>query len=431
MLSINRISDGKLLTNQNDILDEVKTFYAHLYANKQNPNFCGRISTTPKKTLKQDEMLRKISKTVSRENKQRDEPFNINEIRQAISTLENNKSPGNDGLTAEFYKTFTFLQHDLKELYEEILAIRRMPESIRQAVITCIYKEGKMEDITNWRPLSLLNYDYKILTTKLLANHLQNSLADVISAEQTAAIKGRTIIENLQLNRDIISLANINELEASIITLDQKAFDRVDRNFLFKALRKFGYGPKIVSMIQAIYNNIEAQITVNGNMSQSFPVGNGLKQGCPLSMILYIILAEVTIVNILKNPNIKGIKIGPKEIKVSAFADDTTLYIGDNSSFPHLKKQLQESEMFAGVKYNRKKCCGLWLGKNRYNIEKPMGFNWNSYEIKILGYICGNEYENWFKVKTKIQKSINKWNSLKLSLIGKKTVINQVLLSKI
>ena len=77
----------------------------------------------------------------------------------------------------------------------------------------------------------------------------------------------------MQLNRDIIAYANINELEASIITLDQeKAFDRVDRNFLLKALRKFGYGPNIISTIEAIYNNIEAQIKLNGNMSQSFPV---------------------------------------------------------------------------------------------------------------------------------------------------------------
>ena len=433
MFSITSIKNGKLLTSQKEILDEVKEFYADLYAEKQTNNFCGRISTTHEKTRKQDEMLRKISKTVSLQNKQHcEQPFNNKEIRQAISTLENNKSPGNDGLTAEFYKTFTvLLQEDLKELFEEISKIGRMPESMRQAVITCIYKKGKMEDITNWRPISLLNYDYKILT-KILANRLQNSLKDIISTEQTAAIKGRTIIENLQLNRDIISYANTNELEASIITLDQeKAFDRVDRKFLFKALRKFGYGPNIIFTIEAIYNNIEAQIKLNGNISQSFPVQKGVRQGCPLSMILYIILAEVTIVNIQKNENIKGIKVGQKEIKISAFADDTTLYIGHNSSFSHLKNQLQEIEQSLGVKYNRKKCFGLWLGKNRYNREKPLGFNWDSYEIKILGYIYGNTNENWFKVKSKIQKSINKWNNLKLSLVGKKTIINQVLLSKV
>ena len=432
MTSINRLKDGKLLKEQKEILDEVN-YYANLFAKEQNQDTCGRISTTQDKTIKQEEMLRKISKTVSLENKtQCDKPFNTEEIRQAISSLENNKSPDNDGLTPEFYKTFTtLLQEDLKELFQDISISGRMPESMRQAVITCVYKTGKREDITNWRPISLLNYDYKILT-KVLANRLQGSLTDIISTEQTAAIRDRTRIENLQLNRDIISYANANELEVSIITLDQeKAFDRVGRELLFKTLKTSGYGPKIIFIIEAIYNNIEAQIKLNGNMSQFFPTEKGVRQGCPLSMILYIILAEVTIINILKSKKIQGIKIGQKEIKVSAFADDTTLYLGNNTSFPYLKCQLQEFERFAGVKYNRKKCFGLWLGKNRYNIEKPLGFNWSSFDIKILGYIYGNTDENWSNVKTKIQKSINKWNNLKLSLIGKKIVINQVLLSKI
>ena len=160
-----------------------------------------------------------------------------------------------------------------------------MQESMRQAVITCVYKKGKTEDITNWRPISLLNYDYKILT-KVLSNRMQSSLTDIISTEQTAAIKGRTIIENLQRNRDIISFANLNELEANITLDPEKAFDRVDRNFLFKTLRKFGYRPKIISLIETIYNNIEAQIKLNGNMSQSFPVEKGVRQGCPLDDIV-------------------------------------------------------------------------------------------------------------------------------------------------
>ena len=251
-----------------------------------------------------------------------------------------------------------------------------------QAVITCIYKKGKMEDITNWRPISLLNYDYKIIA-KILANRLQGSLDDIISKEETAAVKGRAIIENLQINRVIISFANTNNLEASIITLGQeKAFDRVDRKFLLKT-KKFGYGPKMTSIIEALYNNIEAQIKINGNLSQSFLIETEVRQGCALSMILHIILAEVMIKNI-KNKDIKGITVAQKEIKVSAFADDTTLYIGDNRSFPHLKYQLQESELFAWVKYNRDKCFGLSLGNNRYNIEQPLNFNWSSYEVKIL-----------------------------------------------
>ena len=133
----------------------------------------------------------------------------------------------------------------------------------------------------------------------------------------------------------------------------------------------------------------------------------------------------------MKNKDIKGITVAQKEIKVSAFADDTTLYIGDNRSFPHLKYQLRKSELFAGVKYNRDKCFGLWLGNNRHNIEQPLNFNWSSYEVKILGYTYGYSQENWLKVKTKIQQSIKKWSNLKPSLIGRKTIINQVLRSKI
>ena len=442
MLSIKRIKDGKILTEQAEILNEVKNFYANLYAENSKQDFCGRNRSSytngAQKKRKQEEMLRKLSKTVSRENRELcEKALNTEEIKKAILTFENNKSPGNDGLTAEFYNTFLdILLKDLQELYGEISEKGRMPDTMRQAVITCIYKKGEIEDITNWRPISLLNYDYKILT-KTLANRIQSSLNDIIGTEQTAAIRGRTIIENLQLNRDIISYANFNNLEASIITLDQeKAFDRVDRQFLFKTLRKFGYGPKLISIIEVIYNNIEAQVKVNGNMSSSFLIERGVRQGCPLSMILYIILAEVMIQNIRQNRNIQGIKVSETEIKISAFADDTTLYIGENDSLIHLQSQLQDFELFAGVKYNREKCVGMWLGINIDNTEKPLGFKWNSEKIRILGYIYGqnpkdNQDQNWQKIKTKIQKDISKWNNLRLSLIGRKLIINQVMLSKI
>ena len=442
MLSIKRIKDGKILNKQTEILDEVKHFYGKLYAKNIEQDSCGRnrdiLFDSVRKMRKQGEMLRKLSKTVSRQNRQMcEKDITTDEIRKVILGFENNKSPGNDGLTGEFYKTFSeILVNDIQELYKEISEVGRMPDSMRQAVITCIYKKGDIEDIINWRPISLLNYDYKIFT-KILATKMQSSLNDIIGTEQTAAIRGRTIIENLQLNRDIISYANLNNLEASIITLDQeKAFDRVDRHFLFQTLRKFGYGPKLIATIQAIYNNIEAQVKVNGNMSQSFLIERGVRQGCPLSMILYIILAEVMIENIRQNRNIKGITISQKETKISAFADDTTIYIGENNSFTYLQAQLQDFERFAGIKYNRNKCVGMWLGVNIDNADKPLGFKWNSEQIKILGYIYGqnpkdNQEQNWHKIKSKILKDINKWNNLKLSLIGRKLIINQVMLSKI
>lgn len=172
-----------------------------------------------------------------RENKDLcEKPLTTEEIEKAISNFENNKSPGNDGLTAEFYRTFPDML--VKDLQEQISPKAEGCHIVWQAEITCIYRKGEIEDITNGQPVSLLNYDYKIFT-KVIANRIQSSLEDIIGSEQTAAVRERTIIENLLLNRDIIAYANLNNLEASIITLDQeKVFDRVDRHFLFEALRK-------------------------------------------------------------------------------------------------------------------------------------------------------------------------------------------------
>lgn len=155
-----------------------------------------------------------------RENKDLcEKPLTTEEIEKAISNFENNKSPGNDGPTAEFYKTFPDML--VKDLQEQISPKAEGCHIVWQAVITCIYRKGEMEDVTNGQSVSLLNYDYKIFT-KVIANRIQSSLEDIIGSEQTAAVRERTIIENLQLNRDITAYANLNNLEASIITLDQE-----------------------------------------------------------------------------------------------------------------------------------------------------------------------------------------------------------------
>ena len=96
-----------------------------------------------------------------------------------------------------------------------------MPRSMRQAVISCLYKKGEREDITNWRPISLLNYDNEIYT-KILAKKNRNNIRIYNRSRTNSSYKGRTIIKNLQLNRDVMSYANANKIQAAMIALDQK-----------------------------------------------------------------------------------------------------------------------------------------------------------------------------------------------------------------
>ena len=92
---------------------------------------------------------------------------------------------------------------------------------MRQTVMSCLHKKGDRQDITNWRPISRLSYDNKICT-KILANKIQSTLEDVIGPKLIADIKGRTIIENLQLSQDVMSYANANKIQAAMIVLGQK-----------------------------------------------------------------------------------------------------------------------------------------------------------------------------------------------------------------
>ena len=148
-------------------------------------------------------------------------------------------------------------------------------------------------------------------------------------------------------------------------------------------MQHFGYGPRI-QKIRAVYN-IKAQVKVTGTY-QNFFLERGVKQGCPLSIILYIIFAEILQENLRQNKNIKGIKMRQNEVKTWLHGQHS-IYLGDNNTFKHLETQLKPFEKATNIKYNKTKCTGMWLGSNRANNTKPMGFKWTSQKTKVLGYM--------------------------------------------
>ena len=124
----------------------------------------------------------------------------------------------------------------------------------------------------NWRPISLLNIDYKILT-KVLANRLQVALREIISTDQTGYIKGRNICENIRVIEDIIAYSDRFNVNGFIVLLDfQKAFDSVNIDFLKGTLKSFQFGPVFRRWIEVLYTNISSCVTNNGYASEFFPV---------------------------------------------------------------------------------------------------------------------------------------------------------------
>ena len=159
------------------------------------------------------------------------------EVHTALKGMDHKKSPGSDGLPMEFYSTFWgILCQDLVEVLNSSLVSGSLPTSLRCAFISLVFKKVDRLEHKNWRPINLLNVDYK-LCTRSLAGRILSVLHHVIASDQTCSVRGRFIGENVTLRRDVIHYTSESGTPAAILSLDQeKAFGRVDWPFLFWVL---------------------------------------------------------------------------------------------------------------------------------------------------------------------------------------------------
>ena len=184
------------------------------------------------------------------------------------------------------------------------------------SVIKLIYKKtGEIYLLTYYRPISLINVDVKIIT-KVLAERLKFVLPSIIHCTQTA-VYGRKIDQNIHMVRDLIEMANRDDDTAAFIFLDQeKAFDRVNHNFLFKTMEAFGIGENFIKWVSTIYSNATSILSINGFFTEQIPLKRGVRQGCPLSALLYVLVIEDLAIQLRLNPNIVGFKVGGEKLLV-------------------------------------------------------------------------------------------------------------------
>ena len=209
------------------------------------------------------------------------------------------------------------------------------PKPKNISVIKIIYKDGEIYLLVNYRPISLINVDLKILT-KVLANRLKLVLPTIIHELQTA-VYGRKIDQTIHLIRDLIEIANKEDMQAAFIFLDQKkAFDRVNHGFLFKTMKAFGIGDGFINWVKTIYSNATSVVNING------------------------FLIEILALNLRMNPNIVGFQIGGEKIVSAHYMDDATITITQNRCFKEVIKEINEYEQASGSEVNYIKTKGLW-----------------------------------------------------------------------
>ena len=261
-----------------------------------------------------------------------DEPINIEDFEIVIGGLKKNKSPGWDGLTAEFYKFFwNDIKHILFQSYIESINNNCLSPSQRTGVVTLIPKPKPPPDLvylTNWRAITLLNVDYKIFT-HIVKNKFVKALPHLISKAQTGFQAGKSTTDNLILMSLVIDHFD-KKYEDSCLLLQvdfEKAFDTVSHAFLFKILEHMGFGSYLINLVKIAFHGCFSYLNINGYLSAPVYLGRGLHQGSPLSPILFLLVAQAFTNKLHMNEIVRGVHINGIDILSSLYADDTDLFL--------------------------------------------------------------------------------------------------------
>ena len=220
------------------------------------------------------------------------------ELEAALRSLPRGKAPGMDGIPYEFYQHFwPALGQELTDVLHEAFttdASPALPASLLQGRITLLYK-GKgadRESPASYRPITLLNTDYK-LAARALASRLGPLLNHVVDATQTGFLPKRWVGDNVLAHLEEISYLQETQEPGVMVFLDfEKAFDRLDRAWIERCMAAVGFGPGAQRWVHILHSGTTARVAYNGWHTDAFPVRSGVFQGSPLSPLLFVLATQ-------------------------------------------------------------------------------------------------------------------------------------------
>jgi hypothetical protein len=312
------------------------------------------------------------------------------ECHEALKAMQLGRAPGDDGLTLELWRIiFPIIGGHFVKMVNAAKDKGQFHDGFLNGLLTLLKKESQFDGMMkNFRPLSLMNVDYKIIT-KVLSTRLKKVMNKIIHYNQSSGIPGRTIHDNIHLIRSIIDYHSGNRIPLGIAIWDQeKAFDRVNHLYLFEVLKHFGFGNYFIKMIQLLYTNSTFTIKFNNLLSEKLLFNSGIRQGCSLSGYLYVMCLEPLLNLIRKNPKIPGVLVPGSqyksivntilkndetniEIKTLAYADDLCTFVTNTNDEFETYEMFKKYSYASGGKTNDTKTIIFWIS----NWLDPPPFN--------------------------------------------------------
>jgi ribonuclease HI len=368
-------------------------------------------------------------------------PVTLLELKYILTLFKKERSPGPDGWTSEFFiHFFDLVGDDLLQMVEHSRINGKVLGSINSTFLALIPKENNSASFNDYRPISLCNLIYKI-SSKILSNRIKPFLERCLSAEQMGFLKGRRIQDAIGVAHEGLHSIKKKNIKALVLKLDlKKAFDSIDWGFLRLILLSVGFGIKMTDWMMACVSSASFAVLINGEATKFFRSERGLRQGCPLSPYLFILIMEGLSLLLTKNVSeqqISGIKVSNFINLVHLiFVDDVLLMSkASPSEWIVILELLQIFCSASGLSINFTKSTAHYWGLTRNELcsfkeSLPFTFVDLSQGFKYLGYVLkpgAKNSDDWCWLVAKFERKISFWCNKWLSIGGRFILVNSVL----
>lgn len=349
--------------------------------------------------------------------------------------MKHNRSPGSDGLTVEFYvKFWRLLGKPFTSLVNRLLSEGTLSASQREGLITLLCKdESRSTDLRAWRPITLLNCDYKLIA-KCLCVRLTPVLNTVLGPYQACCVQGRSTQLHGLAVKDLLLWANTRKLPGIFCSFDQeKAFDTVSHRYLFRVLDEAGFSVGFRRMVQALYSRPTSAVLIQDRVSEAFIVRRGVRQGDPLSPALYVLAIEPLLQRLSCDSRISKFLLPPGSPPVAlfAYADDLSIVVPDEASVCTVLDVIDSYCRASGARLNRSKSAAMYLNSTPSSPQPVHGLPVKT-RLRILGFQFdpdGLSSENWQQAKEKLETRIQEFSVLSCPLTARANILRSLLFS--
>ncbi|GJS50443.1 RNA-directed DNA polymerase, eukaryota, partial [Tanacetum coccineum] len=407
----------------------VKTEFLHHFSHRFAKPDCSRAtlhSNFPNRltSSQQSDLDRDVSK---------------DEIKRAVWDCGTDKSPGPDGFTFGFYRRFWYLiENDVYKAVSYFFLFADIPKGCNSSFIVLIPKFPGANMVKDFRPISLIGSLYKIIA-KVLANRLVDKLGSIVNEVQSAFVKDRQILDGPFILDELIQWCKKKRKHLLVFKVDfEKAFDSVRWDFLDDLLFKFGFGGKWRKWIQSCLRSSRGSIILNGSPTEEFQFHKGLKQGDPLSPLLFILVMEslhLSFNRVEEAGLFNGIQLN-SSINIShLFYADDAVFVGQwcEKNINTLVHILECFFRASGLRINMSKSKLMGLNVDNGKIKEAalkLGCLTLKPPFTYLGSTVGgsmSRIQAWDGVVERVKSRLSKWKVKMLSIGGRLTLLKSVL----